>query len=534
MFLLKKELEEKKEEFLNQGIKLPKFDYEEVKKNTQNTPTWIHFGGGNIFRCFHAKIQQHLIDNGLADTGIIVVDTFDDEVVEKVYHDHDNLTLMCVTKADGTIEKEVIESVVESHFYSDQAPSSVARIKEVFKSPSLQIASLTITEKGYNLKNSSGEYLPIIKEDIENGPGHVKHGMSILASLLFERYESGLYPIALLSTDNFSHNGDKLKSSVCEIAKQWNNKGFVDKGFIEYLLNGNKVSFPWSMIDRITPRPSQAVAEKLKELGMESMDIIQTKKRSVSAPFVNTEETHYLVIEDDFPNGRPPFEKAGVYLTDKETVDQVERMKVCTCLNPLHTSMAIYGCLLGYTSIAEEMKDPEIKKLIEKVGYQEGLPVVTDPGIIEPKKFIDEVIEKRLPNKNIPDTPQRIVSDTSQKLAIRFGETIKLYKDQAKDLCYIPLVIAGWCRYLMGMDDEGKAMELSPDPLIEEFQQYISYLKLGEPDSVKEHLQPLLSNQSIFGVNLYSVGLGSKIEGYVTELIAGAGAVRTTLKKYLA
>lgn len=287
------------------------------------------------------------------------------------------------------------------------------------------------------------------------------------------------------------------------------------------------------MIDRITPSPSQVVEDLLKELGLESMEIIQTKKGSVSAPFVNTEETHYLVIEDDFPNGRPPFEKAGVYLTDRETVDKVERMKVCTCLNPLHTSMAIYGCLLGYTSIAEEMKDPEIKKLIEKVGYQEGLPVVINPVIIEPKKFIDEVMEKRLPNKNIPDTPQRIISDTSQKLAIRFGETIKLYKDQAKNLCYIPLVIAGWCRYLMGLNDEGNTMKLSPDPLIEELQGYISLLKLGDPNSVKDHLQPLLSNQSIFGVNLYSVGLGKKIEGYVRELIAGTGAVRATLKKYL-
>ncbi|MEN0658292.1 mannitol dehydrogenase family protein [Caldifermentibacillus hisashii] len=533
LFLLQKEIEEKKEEFTIRGIRLPKFDLEKVKKNTKNTPTWIHFGGGNIFRCFHAKIQQHLIENDLANTGIIVVNIFDDEVVEKIYHDHDNLTLMCVTKADGSIDKEVIGSVVESYFYSDQSSASVDRIKEIFKSPSLQIVSFTITEKGYNLKSSSGDYLPIVKEDIENGPEHVKHGMSILASMLLERYKCGSFPIALLSTDNFSHNGDKLKSSIYEIAKHWKEKGFVDDGFINYLLNGDKVSYPWSMIDRITPSPSQVVEDLLKELGLESMEIIQTKKGSVSAPFVNTEETHYLVIEDDFPNGRPPFEKAGVYLTDRETVDKVERMKVCTCLNPLHTSMAIYGCLLGYTSIAEEMKDPEIKKLIEKVGYQEGLPVVINPVIIEPKKFIDEVMEKRLPNKNIPDTPQRIISDTSQKLAIRFGETIKLYKDQAKNLCYIPLVIAGWCRYLMGLNDEGNTMKLSPDPLIEELQGYISLLKLGDPNSVKDHLQPLLSNQSIFGVNLYSVGLGKKIEGYVRELIAGTGAVRATLKKYL-
>ena len=96
-------------------------------------------------------------------------------------------------------------------------------------------------------------------------------------------------------------------------------------------------------------------------------------------------------------------------------------MKVCTCLNPLHTALAIYGCLLGYTLISEEMKNPLLKNMVEVIGYKEGLPVVVNPGILDPKKFIDEVVNVRIPNPFLPDSPQRIATDTSQKLSIRFG-----------------------------------------------------------------------------------------------------------------
>ena len=139
--------------------------------------------------------------------------------------------------------------------------------------------------------------------------------------------------------------------------------------------------------------------------------------------------------------------------------------------HPLHTALAVFGCLLGYTKISDEMKDAELRKMVERIGYTEGLPVVVDPGILDPKEFIDTVLNVRIPNPFMPDTPQRIATDTSQKLAIRFGETVKNYlasKDKdIKNLKLIPLVFAGWLRYLMAVDDNGEKFELSPDPLLE-------------------------------------------------------------------
>ena len=356
--------------------------------------------------------------------------------------------------------------------------------------------------------------------------------MGSIAALAYARYKAGAYPFAFLSLDNCSHNGDKIKEAMTAFASQWVANGVAEPGFADYINDETKVSFPWSMIDKITPRSSEKVQEYLKGIGFGDTELIHTNKGTYAA-FVNAENAQYLVIEDKFPNGRPALEKAGVIFTDRETVDKVERMKVCTCLNPLHTALAVYGCLLGYTLIADEMKDPQLKGLIEQMGYGEGLPVVTNPGVLDPKAFIAEVLEQRLTNGNLPDTPQRIATDTSQKVGIRFGETIKAYGDKAKDLTYVPLVIAGWCRYLLAVDDEGKSFTPSPDPLLQNVQEALQGVVLGDVSSAKGKLRPILSNKGIFGSDLYEAGLGEKIEGYFEELIAGPHAVRNTLVKYV-
>ena len=231
-------------------------------------------------------------------------------------------------------------------------------------------------------------------------------------------------------------------------------------------------------------------------------------------------------------------DKGGVIFTERETVDKVEKMKVCTCLNPLHTTLAVYGCLLGYTLIADEMKNPLLKKFIEKVGYVEGLPVVVDPGIIVPREFIDTVVNVRIPNPFMPDTPQRIACDTSQKLPIRFGETIKAYEKSStldvKSLKFIPLVYAGWLRYLMALDDKGNAFDLSPDPLLDTVKPFVAGYELSAADKDLSKLDELLKNDKIFGVDLCAIGMADTVKSYFAELSAGTGCVEATLKKYLA
>ena len=217
-------------------------------------------------------------------------------------------------------------------------------------------------------------------------------------------------------------------------------------------------------------------------------------------------------------------------------MDKVETMKVTTCLNPLHTAMSIYGCMLGYTLISAEMADPDLRAFIQKIGYIEAMPVVTDPGILNPYEFSGTVLNKRLPNPFMPDAPQRIATDTSQKLAIRFGETMKKYIARGLDksnLVLIPLTLAGYARYLKGLDDECKPFEPSTDPLLGELQAIVAPLEVGKKDQDYSCLKTLYSRKDVFGVDLYEAGLGEKIEGMVKELYAGKGAVRATLHKYV-
>ena len=364
------------------GVSLPKYDIAAMREKTKEAPIWVHFGAGNIFRAFIAALQQRLLDAGEADRGIIAADTFDVDNIRMIYGGYDNLTMSVTLNADATIDKEIIASVSEALVAKPDETADYARLKEIFAAPSLQMVSFTITEKGYALRQIDGNLLPVVAEDFAKGPENPRHAMTIVAALLYHRFLQGKAPLAVVSMDNCSHNGEKLKASIVTIAEEWQKKGFVTEEFVGYVKDEETVSFPWSMIDKITPRPDKKVEAMLAESGVEDMGPIKTSRGTFVSPFVNAEVSQYLVIEDRFPNGRPALEEAGVYMTTRDVVNMTERMKVTTCLNPLHTAMSVFGVVLGYDHIAKEMKDADIVGLITKIGYVEGLPVVTDPGIL--------------------------------------------------------------------------------------------------------------------------------------------------------
>jgi len=506
------------------GYQLPKFDIQVVREKTFREPVWVHFGGGNIFRAFPAAILNDALNTGQYDRGVIVAETFDFEVVDKAYAPYQNLSLLVSLQSDGNIEKKVIASVTEA-LKADYQFGDWQRLVDIFKSPTLQMISFTITEKGYTYNEA----------DLARGLKPVL-AMGKVCALLLERWQAGQLPLTVQSMDNCSHNGDKVKAGVMAYAERWVKDGLVSQAFVDYLSDQTKVTFPWSMIDKITPRPHEKVKELLAADGFEDNNYIETEKHTFTAPFVNAEEVQYLVIEDHYTNGRPPLDLGGALYTTRDTVDKVETMKVTTCLNPLHTAMSIYGCMLGYTLISAEMKDEDLRPFVQKLGYIEAMPVVVDPGVLNPYEFIGAVINRRLPNPFMPDAPQRIAMDTSQKLPIRFGETIKKYVSRGLDmqnLVLIPLTLAGYARYLKGISDDGTPFEPSPDPMLQELQAIVAPLQIGKPDQDYSCLKQLYSRQDVFGVDLYQAGLGEQIEGMVRELFAGPGAVRQTLHKYV-
>ena len=134
----------------------------------------------------------------------------------------------------------------------------------------------------------------------------------------------------------------------------------------------------------------------------------------------------------------------------------------------------------------------------------------------------------------MPDTPQRIACDTSQKVPIRFGETIKSYlADPARDagsLKAIPLAIAGWLRYLLGVDDKGEAFEISPDPLLPRLQEALAGITLGQPATAEGKLDALLADATLFATDLTKTPLAEKIRADFAAMLAGPGAVRKALQ----
>ena len=257
------------------GYELPKFDIKAVREKTAKEPTWVHFGGGNIFRAFPAAILNDALNTGKYDRGVIVAETFDFEVIDKAYTPYNNLSLYVSLCSDGNIEKKVIASITEA-LKADQQFSDWQRLTEIFQKPSLQMISFTITEKGYTYNEA----------DLARGMKPVL-AMGKVCALLYERFKAGCLPHTVQSMDNCSHNGDKVKGGVMAYAQRWMNDGLVPAEFLDYLKDESKVTFPWSMIDKITPRPHERVKEMLAADGFDDNNYIETEKHTFTAPFVN-------------------------------------------------------------------------------------------------------------------------------------------------------------------------------------------------------------------------------------------------------
>ena len=190
MKLCKQDILSNKQEWLDKGYMLPEFDIDKVTRETCEAPEWIHFGAGNIFRAFIASFVQRLLNRGEMQKGLVVAEGYDYEIIDRAYRPFDNLCLSVTLKAEGSIEKMVVASVVES-LKVDPSDADYARIREIFAAPSLKMASFTITEKGYNIKNADGVLFPNIVKDFEAGPDGVESYIGKVAALLYAAAQTG-------------------------------------------------------------------------------------------------------------------------------------------------------------------------------------------------------------------------------------------------------------------------------------------------------------------------------------------------------
>jgi mannitol 2-dehydrogenase len=430
-----------------------------------------HIGVGGFHRAHQAAYTDALMNTGEGlDWGICGIGTRVDELpMRDALASQNHLYTLVELDDRPDTEVRVIGSLRDMLLVPrDGSEAVVARLAD----PAIRIVSLTITEGGYCLDDSTGQFnasLPHIQHDLEN-PRTPISVFGLLCAALARRRGEGTGPFTVMSCDNLPHNGDVTRKATLAFAS------LVDPelaGWIE-----SNVSFPNAMVDRITPMTSAAHRKHLKQ-----QHGIDDAWPVVCEPFVQ------WVLEDKFVAGRPAWDKVGVQFTDD--VAPYEEMKI-KLLNGSHLALTYLGFLRGYRFVHETMADPLFVEYIRRYMDDDVTPQLAHVPGIDLTEYKRTLIE-RFSNCAIADQLERVCSDGSSKFPKFTVPTInRLIADNA-ELDRAALVVAAWAMYLKGVDENGTRYSI-PDPRAEFCQALVE-----EDEGVAERL---LSREEIFGAQI--------------------------------
>lgn len=441
----------------------------------------VHFGVGGFHRAHQAMYLDALLVNGLADgwgiTGVGVL-SFDEKMRDAMAA-QDCLFSLVMKPPNGTIEGRVIGSIMEFLFVPDGPEAVLERLCD----PATKIVSLTITESGYPINDSTGEFDPQddpTKADIA-GDGPRQSAFGLIVEALRRRREAGTQAFTIMCCDNIQHNGDVARAAVLGFAKA---KDAELAAWIEA-----EVAFPNSMVDRITPAPNDALRAEVAE----RFDV-------ADACPVSSESFTQWVMEDRFPAGRPDFDKVGVQLVDD--VDPYEMMKL-RLLNASHQALAYAGFLAGYEQVHEAVGDPNLHAyLLQAYMRGEAIPTLKPVPGVDLDAYTDELL-KRFSNEEVRDTLARLAVDGSDRMSKFLFPVIKdrVAMGEASPAC--ALIVATWARFMEGSDDNGR-----PSPITDKREAELTEAALADRENPGVFL-----DHPIFG------GLGSE-SGFRAEYVA--------------
>jgi mannitol 2-dehydrogenase len=355
------------------------------------------------------------------------------------------------------------------------APENPFQAMEKMANPEVKIISLTITEGGYNFDPESGEFIvetPEIQWDL-NHPEHPKTVFGYLRQSLKRRKNRKLPGLTILSCDNIQQNGDVCKRMLLSFIKM------AEPGLAEWV--DSFVSFPNSMVDRITPATSTSDINLLKD----RYGIIDTWP-VVCEPFKQ------WIVEDNFFGGRPEWEKASVQFV--EDVKNYEKMKI-RLLNAGHSLTGLIGSLLGYHTIDESVSDPAIAALLQKFMDDEVTPLIGTVEGIDVEEYKKSLLQ-RFANSNIRDSVLRICGQSSAKIPKFLLPTIWEQLDRGGPIRISVFIVACWCRYLEVSGTPGNKYEVQ-DAMKDE-------LVHAAKTSVEEDQSAFLRIKPVFGDLAYS------------------------------
>lgn len=430
----------------------------------------VHLGFGAFHRAHQAVYADILAAEHGSDWGYTEVNLIGGEQQIADLNHQDNLYTVAEMSADAWTAR-VVGVVNEAlHAQVDGLETVLARMCE----PQVAIVSLTITEKGYCHSPASGQLMldhPLIAADIQN-PHQPKSAPGVVVEALARRKAAGLPAFSVMSCDNMPENGHVMRNVVCAYARA------VDAGLADWI--ESHVTFPSTMVDRIVPAVTPETLDKIEQL---------TGVRDPAG--VACEPFRQWVIEDNFVAGRPEWEKAGAELVSD--VIPFEEMKL-RMLNGSHSFLAYLGYLAGYEHINDCMGDENYRRAAHDQMLKEQAPTLKVQNV-DLARYADLLIA-RYTNPALRHRTWQIAMDGSQKLPQRMLDSVRWHLADNSSFKLLTLGVAGWMRYVGGVDEQGNKIEVS-DPLLPVIQAAVQGSEEGE-----SRVKALLAIDAIFGQDL--------------------------------
>jgi mannitol 2-dehydrogenase len=394
---------------------------------SQVTAGVVHFGVGGFHRAHQAMYHDRLMNEGKGlEYGICGVGVMPgDRAMKDALDAQDGLYTLVVKHADGTLEPRVVGSIVEYLF----APDDPEAVIEKLASETTRIVSLTVTEGGYHLDHVTGE----VAEDANADDGAFGYVIEALA----RRRQRGLVPFTVMSCDNLQGNGHLTHKVCVEFARR------RDAGLGAWVQE--RVRFPNSMVDRITPQTTDSDRAEVRErFGIEDAWPV------VCEPFTQ------WVLEDAFTAGRPPYEDAGVQVVDD--VEPYELMKL-RLLNASHQALCYFAYLDGYRLVHEAAQDPLYRTFLRGYMDGEGTPTLAPVPGVDLDDYKSTLIE-RFSNPEVRDTVARLCAESSDRIPKWLLPVIRHNLATDGEIKRSAAVVASWARYAEGTDENGEPIEV--------------------------------------------------------------------------
>jgi mannitol 2-dehydrogenase len=410
----------------------------------------VHFGVGGFHRAHQAMYVDVLLDDGKAkDWGICGVGVMPaDRRMADVLAAQDGLYTLVTEYPDGSREARVIGSIVEYRY----APDDPEAVVELIAAPGTRIVSLTITEGGY---------------DVDHQPTDGVSVFGLVTDALARRRERGLPSVTVVSCDNIEGNGDVARQAFTTHAER------THPGLAEWMTEHTR--FPNSMVDRITPVTTPDVIEALAtDFGVEDQWPVSAE------PFTS------WVLEDDFSDGRPPFEDVGVLLVDDVTPYELMKLRL---LNASHQSLCYFAYLAGYRLVHEAAGDPLFAEFLLAYMDSEATPTLKPvPGIDLPD--YKRTLIERFANPGVRDTIARLCFGSSDRIPKWLLPVIRENLRSGAPVRLSAATVASWARYAEGVDERGEPIDVQ-DQLAD------SLVPLAR--SQREHPTAFIENTAVFG-----------------------------------